>query len=190
MPAAEKEVRMAQSPREEYFAEDALDRRAAAELAVELSDQLNGFETRADHVYAWLRRRPSIVPARIVVGDPIVSEQGSPAVPVPLKRGANMAVVMTDTQQAAWPAPQAEDSKGFAVQDAITQTEDGGGAVIALTVNPDGSSVGVAIAPGTCNVTWTDGTISFTDAVNVTPGGVATIVVGAATVTDQAPAGP
>jgi hypothetical protein len=181
---------MAQSPREEYFAEDALDRREAASLAVELSDQLSGFEERADRVYAWLRARPSIAPARILVGDPVVSEQDSPAVPVPLKRGANMAIVMSDTQQVAWPAPQAEDSKGFTVTDAITETEDSGGAVIALTVNADGTSVGVAVAPGACNVTWTDGTISFTEAVNVTAGAVASIVVGEGVVSDAPLAGP
>lgn len=184
---------MGQSPREEYFEQDAQDRRLAAQLAVALSDQLQGFTSRAGQVYAWLRERPSITPARIVVGDPVISEQASPATHLPLKRGAHMAVVMTDTQQAAFPAPQAEDSKGFVVTDAITETEDSNGAVVALTVNPDGTSTAVAVAPGVANVTWTDGNISFTEAVNVTPGGVATIVVGSPTITDQvgpAPTGP
>lgn len=182
---------MGQSPREEYFTEDALDRREAAQIAADAEDNFRGWEERADTVYGWLRRRPSIVPAKIVVGDPVISEQDTPGVPLQLKRGTNMAVVMSDTQQATWPAPQADDSKGFAVQDAITESEDSGGATIALTVNPDGSSVAVAVAPGACNVTWTDGTLSFTEAVNVTPGAAATIVVGEATVTDQAPpAGP
>ncbi len=176
-----------QSQRDEYFAEDALDRRLAAELAVELSDQLSGFTTRADEVYAWLRKRPSIVPAKIVVGDPVISEQDTPDVPLPLKRGAHMAVVLTDTQVATFPAPMAEDSKGFAVQDAITETEDSGGAVVALTVNPDGTSAVSAVAPGVAVVTWTDGNISFTEAINVNPGGVASIVVGAPVITEQTP---
>jgi hypothetical protein len=132
----------------------------------------------------WLESRP----ARIKVGNPVITEQGHPARRFPLNRtGADMAVTIKDSQIATYPAPEAEDSKGFPVSDTITVSEDSAGAVVALVSNPDGTAVCTAVAPGAAQVTWTDGTISFSDTINVTAGDAATIVVGEPTITDQAP---
>jgi hypothetical protein len=136
---------------------------------------------------SWLLARP----VRIKVGNPVISEQADPARFLPFHRtGADMAVTMTDSQIATYPAPEALDSKGFEVADAITVSESSAGAVVALVDNADGTATLTAVAPGASQVTWTDGTISFSDTVNVTDGPAATIVVGAPVITDQAPAAP
>lgn len=101
-----------------------------------------------------------------------------------------MALTMKDSQIATYPAPEALDSKGFEVSDTITVSEDSAGAVVALVSNEDGTSTFTAVAPGAAQVSWTDGTISFSDTINVTAGDAATIVVGAPEVTDQAPPAP
>lgn len=116
--------------------------------------------------------------AKIHVGTPVISEQDNPAVHLPLHRGADMAIVMTDTQQATFPAAQEADSLGFPVTDPVAIAEDSGGTVVALTQNDDGTSVFKAVAPGTAQLSWTDGTLVFAESVNVTPGKAATIVVG------------
>jgi hypothetical protein len=139
------------------------------------------------HFAAWLGARP----ARISVGDPVITDQGHPAQQVPLNRtGADMAVTIKDTQIATYPAPEALDSKGFEVSDTITVSEDSAGAVVAMTANADGTTSFAAVAPGAAQVSWTDGTLSFADTINVTAGDAASIVVGAPVVTDQAPATP
>jgi hypothetical protein len=130
----------------------------------------------------WLTARA----VRIKVGKPVITEQGHPARHFPLHRtGAGMAVTIKDSQIATYPAPEADDSKGFAVSDTITVSEDSSGAVVSLVSNPDGTAAFTAVAPGAAQVTWTDGTISFSDTINVTPGDAATIVVGEPTITDQ-----
>lgn len=135
----------------------------------------------------WLISRP----AKIKVGDPVITEQDRPGHFFPLNRtGADMAVTIKDTDVATYPAPEAEDSKGFEVSDTITVSEDSAGATVSLVSNPDGTATVTAVAPGAAQVTWTDGTISFSDTVNVTAGDAATIVVGAPTITSQAPAAP
>lgn len=139
------------------------------------------------HFAAWLGARP----ARISVGDPVITDQGHPAQQVPLNRtGADMAVTIKDTQIATYPAPEGLDSKGFQVSDTITVSEDSAGAVVAMTANADGTTSFAAVAPGAAQVSWTDGTLSFSDTINVTAGDVASIVVGAPVVTDQPPATP
>lgn len=176
----------------EYFADDAEDRRAAAVIAAELSDTLAGFTHRADQVYAWLRHRESLFPVHLTVGNPTVAPQDDPSAGVPATRtGEDMAVTMTDTQQALYPPAQAVDSKGFDVpSDAITVTEDSGGQVVALTVNPDGSALFVAVAPGAAAATWTDTEgQTFQDSINVTAGPAVGVTVGAPVVSDQPPAG-
>lgn len=125
--------------------------------------------------------------ARIRVGDPVITEQGRPAVHLPLRRtGPDMAVTMKDTQVATYPAASEADSKGFPVTDPVVIAEDSGGTVVTLAQNPDGTSAFTGVAPGTAQVSWTDGTLVFADTINVTPGDAATIVVGAPVVTDQA----
>ena len=127
----------------------------------------------------------------LTVGDPAVAEEANPAVHLPLTRGADMAVSLTDTQQATYPAPSETDSKGFPVSgDAITIAEDSAGAIVALTVNPDGSAVFAAVAPGSAQVSWTDGVLSFADTINVTTGAVANLVVGEPVIADEPAAAP
>ena len=102
-----------------------------------------------------------------------------------------MAVTLLDTQQATYPAPSEDDSKGFPVSgDTITITEDSAGAVVALTVNPDGSAVFAAVAPGSAQASWTDGTLSFVDTITVTTGAVASLVVGEPVIADEPAAVP
>lgn len=126
--------------------------------------------------------------ARIHVGTPVIAEQASPARHLPLRRtGPDMAVTITDTQVATYPAASEADSRGFPVTgDTITVAEDSNGSVVALTQNPDGSAAFAAVAPGSVQVSWTDGTLSFADTVNVVAGAAATLVVGAPVVTDEA----
>lgn len=131
----------------------------------------------------WLLSRP----ASIRVGNPVISEQGNPATLGPATRsGADMAVVMKDSQIATYPAPEAFDSKEFEVADTITvTTDDAAGAFVTQVSNDDGSVAFTAVAPGAVQVTWSDGTINFVDTLNVVPGDAATIVVGAPVITDQ-----
>ena len=96
-----------------------------------------------------------------------------------------MPVSMTDSQEVTY-ACEAEDSRGFQVADTLTWSEDSGGAVVSLAPSADGTScVVTAVAPGTANITVTDGTLSGTDAVTVTPGAVAQLVLTPGAVTDQ-----
>jgi hypothetical protein len=130
-------------------------------------------------------------PAVLTVGDPVIASQSDPGHHIPVTRtGADMAVTMTDTDQAVYPAPSEADSKGFPVTgDTITVAESSGGSVVAMTQNPDGTTTFAAVAPGAAQVSWTDGTLSFADTINVTAGAAATIVVGTPTVEPQ-PAAP
>lgn len=181
---------------EQWFEADAEDRRAAAALAAQLKDSLDGFDSRADHVYAWLRRRETLYPLHIVVGDPLVAPQDDPSAGVPATRtGANMAVTMSDTQIATYPPASVVDTKGFPVpSDQVTITEDSGGAVVSLVVAdgsdpavPAGSAVCTAQSPGVANVTWTDNEgQTATDAITVTPGNASGVTVGPPVITDQA----
>jgi len=168
------------------------DRRGEAlRLAVDLharskldEDCLRQAVLRSALEFAAVLTAPAAV---LAAGDPVIAEQGNPARHLPLTReGADMAVTMTDTQQATYPAPAEADSKGFPVTgDVITIAEDSGGAVVAKTENPDGSVTFTAVAPGSAQVSWTDGTLSFADTINVTAGAAASLVVGAPVIADQ-----
>jgi hypothetical protein len=160
-------------------------------LAVQLWSHRDSFELDESVTRSALRFA-GILAARattISVGDPVISEQGHPALHSPVKRtGADMAVTITDTQVATYPAASETDSKGFPVTgDTITIAEDSGGTVVAMQQNPDGSAAFPAVAPGSAQVSWTNGTLSFADTINVTPGDAASLVVGAPVITDQAP---
>lgn len=98
-----------------------------------------------------------------------------------------MAVTIKDTQVATYPAPEALDSKGFEVADTITVTsDDPDGAVVTQVNNDDGSVTFSAVAPGAAQVTWSDGTLSKVDTLQVVAGDAAQIVVGEPVVSDQA----
>ena len=122
---------------------------------------------------------------QITLNDPVITEAASPGRPVPIQRtGATMAVTITDTQVADYSGAVSEkDTKGFPVTDALTWTEDSAGAV----VTGDGTGKFTAVAPGTANITTTDGTLSASDAVVVDPGAAASLLLGAPVVTEQAP---
>jgi len=166
----------------------------ALSLAVDIYSRRTGFYTgwevrrAADEFLLFLTLDPAVT---LTVGDPVITSQADPTVTLPLTRtGADMAVTMTDGDQATYPAASETDSAGFPVTgDTITITEDSAGAVVALTQNPDGSAVFAAVAPGAAQVTWTDGTISFSDTINVTTGAVASLVVGAPVIAPKAAAG-
>lgn len=180
----------------EYFEADALDRRSAAQDAVQLSDQLEGFERRADRIYAWLRRRESLYPTHLTVGNPMVAPQDDPSAGVPATRtGAGMPVTMADNQIATYPPATVVDSKGFQVPgDQVSISEDSGGAVVSVSMAdgsdpnvPAGSAVAVAVAPGTVNLTWTDAEgQTFSDSIDVTAGPAAGVTVGPPVITNQA----
>lgn len=88
-----------------------------------------------------------------------------------------MSVTMTDAQQVTYTC-EPEDSKGFQVSDTLTWSSDDAGAVLTVTPSADGlSCVFAAVAPGTATISVTDGTLSGSDLITVTPGGVATLVI-------------
>ena len=164
------------------------DIRNLREEALRLAVELFANRPQDDHDEGWAVVKAAGVftkwltapPVAMLVGDPVIASQANPALLIPLNRtGANMAVTMLDTDQATYPAPSETDSAGFPVTtDAITIAESSAGAVVALTVNPDGSATFASVAPGSATVSWTDGTISFSDDITVTPGAAANIVVG------------
>lgn len=79
----------------------------------------------------------------------------------------------------------AADAKGVAIAgDSFTATSDTTD-VVAINQQADGSFLAVAGVPGSATVTFTDGTLSVTEAIDVVPGSVATIQVTAGTVETQ-----
>jgi hypothetical protein len=169
------------------------DRRLQAlRLAVDLyagreHDELHAVLHAADEFLRYLTARAAV----LTVADPVIAEQATPSQHIPFTRGADMAITITDTQQATYPAPSEADSRGFPVTgDVITIAESSGGTVVALTKNPDGSATFAAVAPGSAQVSWTDNTLSFADTINVTAGAAATLVVGAPVIAEQPPAAP
>lgn len=168
-------------------------RPAALRLAVALyARQQDYFLDDVVHAYGVFLGLLTARAVALTVGDPVIAEQDNPARIIPLTRkGPDMALTLTDTQQATYPAASETDSKGFPVTgDTITVAEDSGGAVVAKTENADGSVTFTAVAPGAAQVSWTDGTLSFADTINVTAGAAATLVVGTPVVADQPPAAP
>ena len=102
-------------------------------------------------------------PVSLTVGEPVVAEEATPAVYIPLNRtGATMAVSLLDTQQATYPAPSEADTAASRSRGRHHHRRGLRGAVVALTVNPDGSAVFAAVAPGSAQASWTDGVLSFT----------------------------
>ena len=120
---------------------------------------------------------------QITLNDPVITEAASPGRPVPIQRtGATMAVTITDTQVATYSVNET-DSKGFPVSDPIVWSEDSAGAV----VTSDGAGGFTAVAPGTANITATDGSLSASDAVTVDNSAPTSLVLGTPVVTEQAP---
>ena len=96
-----------------------------------------------------------------------------------------MSVTMTDAQMVSY-ACEPEDSRGFATSDTLTWSSDDAGAVLTVTPADDGLSCEfTAVAPGSATISVTDGTLSASDLITVTPGGVASLVITPGAVTDQ-----
>jgi len=133
----------------------------------------------------------------VITAAPVTFDQHDPAknnptISVPAPGGAGtMAVTMTDTQQVTL-SVKPEDSKGAPTTgDTVTWSEDSSGAVVTLQPSADGlSCVVVANAPGTANVTATDGTLTGTDTITVDPGATSQLALSEGPVTDQAPPTP
>ena len=88
-----------------------------------------------------------------------------------------MSVTMTDSQEVTYTV-EPEDSKGIAVSDTLTWSSDDGGAFVTLTPSADTlSCLFAAVAPGTANISVTDGTLSGADSIVVTAGPVASLVL-------------
>jgi hypothetical protein len=126
-------------------------------------------------------------PVSLTVGRPVTASQANPGIRWPAHQtGDDMAVTMTDTQQCTYPAPSETDSKGYPVTgDTITVAESSGGTVVQMTQNADGTTTFVAVAPGSSQVSWTDGTLSYADTINVTAGAAATLSVGQPVIENQ-----
>jgi hypothetical protein len=128
--------------------------------------------------------------ARLVItADPVTYTQGNPAISQATSfRGGR--VQLTDTQQVTLTV-EARDSKGFDTSDTLTWTSSDD-TVVSLQPSADTlSCLCVAGNPGLgCVITVTDGTISGTDSIDVTPGGVASLVISEGTPEEQPPAGP
>lgn len=158
-------------------------RREGLRLAVDLWEDRNSSDLIPDVERTALAfaRILTGTPAEIKLGSPFITEQAT-GLRVPLHRtGADMAVTITDTQIATYAVTE-NDTKGFPVTDPITWTEDSGGTVVAS----DGSGGFSAVAPGTANITASDGTLSATDAITVDPSAPTSLVLGAPVITEQA----
>jgi hypothetical protein len=94
---------------------------------------------------------------------------------------------MTDDQEVTYTCAP-EDDKGFPVSDTLTWTESSGGTVVTVTPSADTlSALFVSVAPGTSTISVTDGTLSATDIITVTAGGVASLVLTPGTPAAQTP---
>jgi len=132
----------------------------------------------------WLESRPHHL--TLTPGSETYQQPGFPGPAVPTKTGDHgMSVTMTDSQQVSY-SVQAEDSKGQAVSDTLTWSSDDNGAVVTLTPSADTlSCVFAAVAPGTANISVTDGNLSDVDVITVTAGAAATLVLTPGTPTDE-----
>ena len=124
----------------------------------------------------WLTERPHRLRLRPA---PFTFQQpGYPGPAVPTQIGDHgMSVTMTDSQEVTYTC-EAEDSKGAQVSDTLTWSSDDNGAVVTLTPSADTlSCVFAAVAPGTANITVTDGTLNGVDVITVDAGAVASLVL-------------
>lgn len=102
-----------------------------------------------------------------------VSDQGTtPPNWAPISRRHPRMEVINDGQNILYPPRTATDAKGFTVEGGVAFTTDDDAAqqFTTRTDNPDGSTQLSAKAPGTVQVTWTAGTDSLADTLNITTG--------------------
>lgn len=129
------------------------------------------------------------IPAKLVVfptGEVTDLNTGKPT-GTPITQGGTMQ--LHDNEEFTLSVSET-DSKGVALQDTLTWSENSNGQVVTLQVAADTqSAVIVANLPGSAVVTVTDGTLSATEAVDVVPGTVAKINISEGAVSTQAPTG-
>lgn len=140
----------------------------------------------AEAYVSWLRK-PVSVRLELVA----VAEQDDPGVPLPVGEGMT---TLSDTQQALY-VIEAADARGFPVDSTFTATATPDGVVtVSIAEATSGTASGkdeltvVAVAPGSAvvTITNTDNPAIFgSDSIDVTPGGVATVVLSAPTITEQ-----
>jgi len=150
-------------------------RRLALAAAVDLLSPLGEADAArvtatAQALFAWL-----VGPAFLVVTPgTVVSQATGQPTGTPTPTGGTMQ--LHDNEQVTLTVAEA-DAKGVALQDTLTWTVDQA-TVATLQVSADTqSALLVAGLPGSAVVTVTDGALSATLAVDVVPGGVATITV-------------
>lgn len=130
----------------------------------------------AGEFLGWLTARPArlrLVPA------PFTFTEGPPGPgrPTVTTGESGMSVSMSDTQSVTY-SVLAEDSKGAPVADTLTWSADDNGAVVTVTPSADTLSCAfAAVGPGTATISVTDGTLSASDLITVTPGAVASLVL-------------
>lgn len=134
----------------------------------------------------WLLARPRTL--RLRPAPFTFPQAGGPGIPT--RTGENgMSVTMTDAQEVVYTC-EALDSKGVEVSDTLTWSSDDNGTVVTVTPSADGlSCTFAAVDPGSATITVTDGTLSGSDLITVTPGAVASLVLTPGAPTDE-PAGP
>jgi hypothetical protein len=112
---------------------------------------------------------------------PVVDQRNGQPVVHPI---GGSVMQLHDNEQVSY-SLTAADAKGIAIAgDSFTATSDTTD-VVAITQQADGTFLAVAGVPGSAIVTFTDGTLSVTEAIDVVPGSVATIQVTAGTVETQ-----
>ena len=157
----------------------AVELHAATDLSVTPFDQrpsAKGVLETAGEFTRWLTERPHRLRLRPA---PFTFQQlAYPGPAVRTKTGDHgMSVTMTDSQAVTY-ACEPEDSKGQPVSDTLTWSSDDNGAVVTLTPSDDTlSCVFAAVAPGTANISVSDGTLSGIDVITVTAGPVASLVL-------------
>ena len=170
-----------------YLSEDAADRRLALRCATDLEAQTDvgirvGITVLSDELYAWLRARPSIRPARLIITHgPVTVQDGENQMATQLNLQDNQ----NDTFSVG-----AVDSKGFATADGPftwASPDDPTGQFISLVPSADTTSCAVsAVAPGQGTVQVTDPSgITGSELVVVTAGPVASLVLTAGTPASQ-----
>lgn len=81
-----------------------------------------------------------------------------------------------------------KDAKGYDVSGEAFSCSSSDETVVTVANGGNGRFTAVAGAPGSATLTFSDGTLSATEAIDVVPGGAATVSVNPGSVTDQASA--
>jgi hypothetical protein len=149
------------------------------------ADPLPRILCAAERIEAWLDRTAPAASLHFTFGPVLRQGTGQPT-GTTIPEGAHLMQLHDDEQVTL--TVQAKDAKGFDVADTgLTWTVDND-TVASIEVSDDGESCTIlAGVPGSTVVTVTDGAaITATKAVDVVPGGVATITIAEGEVTKQA----